>query len=564
MILLTVLLALTLGLEPASAEEAECRFNRFFVADLLGDDLGPPVIAGSINGKPTRFMLDTGGFWGLLSWADAAGLPKAPVPEGFSLLDATGASIRGMVKVKEPSVGGLKLPQMDFATGSVSTLGGNLLHSFDVEIDPIEQRVSFFLPKTCGGQNVYWPHQDVAVIRFAPNDDFRIALHVVIDGQKVEALLDTGSHFSAMDDRFARNNFGIEPGRQETEVATMVTAGGGAMLREYRHQFGTLDLGGITLAHPWLRIDAQGHSFFHPGAELPVILGMDVISQLHIYIAYKEHKIYATTLQQDIEAGRKPVGGGKPSDRVARWNAREWIATGWSDARAGRRADAGQAFDRAVALTPDHPDALLARAEFRLDGNDGAGADADIEHALAAASDSADVHATLGSLLLRTGKTEAAIREFSKAIALAPDETGLRIRRAHAYVANKQSDLALADADGLVQRWPTDAYALGTRCWVEAALGRYDPALIDCNAALAAAPKAPALLETRGFMNLKAGRFDAAIADYDAGLTVNPKSAAALYGRAQAKRAKGDAAGADADLAAARAVQPDIEKSFGT
>jgi tetratricopeptide (TPR) repeat protein len=419
---------------------------------------------------------------------------------------------------------------MQFVAARMSMIGGNVLSAFDFEIDPIERTASLFAHKSCGGPSVVWPHQDLAIIPFSSRDKPRILLDVVLDGQKVRAVIETGSTQSILAGPVARNRFDLVMGEDGTEASGNWRTITGRNIYEFRHQFESLDLGGVEIRHPWIRIATLRHRLGLEGDGPALILGMDILSHFHIYIAYKEHNLYLTTIQGDLAAGRKPPEGQSPSNRQARWNARNLVETAWNAEAAGQPTEAASALDQAVALTPDDPEALLARARFRLGRNDIAGATADQDHALAVAPQSPQSHEIRGLILANAGRTDDGIAELSRSVELTPGNSGPLMVRAQIYLSTGQFDLALA----------------------------------DCTAALADSPGSSKILETRGLVNLKAARPDAAITDYDAALEGNPKSARALYGRSLAKRAKGDTSGADADLAAARAIRPDIERAFGS
>jgi tetratricopeptide (TPR) repeat protein len=87
-------------------------------------------------------------------------------------------------------------------------------------------------------------------------------------------------------------------------------------------------------------------------------------------------------------------------------------------------------------------------------------------------------------------------------------------------------------------------------------------ALADCNASLRLVPDDANALDRRGFAYLKFGQLDAAITDYDSVLKLHPKTASSLYGRGVAKLKKGDSSGGNSDIAAAKAIQANIDKEF--
>jgi tetratricopeptide (TPR) repeat protein len=75
-------------------------------------------------------------------------------------------------------------------------------------------------------------------------------------------------------------------------------------------------------------------------------------------------------------------------------------------------------------------------------------------------------------------------------------------------------------------------------------------------------PNTAETLDSRAFAYLKLHRLDNAIVDFKAALEINPKLASSLYGRGLAKLKKGDRVGAHADMAAAKAIQADIDEEL--
>jgi tetratricopeptide (TPR) repeat protein len=202
------------------------------------------------------------------------------------------------------------------------------------------------------------------------------------------------------------------------------------------------------------------------------------------------------------------------------------------------------------------------------------------------------------SALLEKNEIDSAIADFTYAIGIDPNDTDYLHARAAAYEARNDFTHALADYDRAVQINPKSVNALhsrgasfqrkgdfarasadygevtrlqpdnpdawAARCWVRAAGGReLQQALSDCNQALKLKDDAPDVLDTRGFVHLRLGKYDDAIKDYDAALKLDPKIAGALYGRGVAKMKKGDRAGAGTDVAAAKAIQSNIDSEFG-
>jgi Tfp pilus assembly protein PilF len=103
----------------------------------------------------------------------------------------------------------------------------------------------------------------------------------------------------------------------------------------------------------------------------------------------------------------------------------------------------------------------------------------------------------------------------------------------------------------------TDAYVSRAVAYVQKS--NTAAALADLNTAIGGKPDLQRAYWHRGTIYLNAGDNGKAIADLMA-IQLDPKDAKALYARGLAKRKNGDATGSDADMAAAKALDPDVEK----
>ena len=87
-------------------------------------------------------------------------------------------------------------------------------------------------------------------------------------------------------------------------------------------------------------------------------------------------------------------------------------------------------------------------------------------------------------------------------------------------------------------------------------------ALADCDTALKTMPTNLDVRVTRGFIYLKLGDPAIAIVEYNAALDVDPNRSLALYGRGVARVRMGQTKDGEADQAAARALNPSVERQF--
>jgi tetratricopeptide (TPR) repeat protein len=102
-------------------------------------------------------------------------------------------------------------------------------------------------------------------------------------------------------------------------------------------------------------------------------------------------------------------------------------------------------------------------------------------------------HLILGDLASDRKDFEGAVRQYSKVVALSPDEDFPYAKRAHAQYSLKNFKAALADFDFALAIKPEDASHHYNRSCMLALLGRNDDALVSLRAAIALDPRLTAL-----------------------------------------------------------------------
>jgi len=579
----------------AGARAGDCTHEPLVRLPLIPNDDGTPVVSLRLDGTRRDVLLDTGGFWSLIDPGIAQGYPRHR-SRVIGQLGLQGIPLTRAVTVPSIEIGPEKIRDVDFFEEpsqyipTAATLGANWLSRWDVEIDPAARQAAFFPPSHCRDEIANWPHSDFAVLPVTVDQGERlVSIPLELDGRRVRALIDTGSPETFLSARVARDVFAIEGASSALEADNDRS---GKPREVYRHRFHTLRMGDIVFNDPWLVIAPMA------GNNPDVILGMHDLASLHLYFAYGEHKLYASTIRGDAAARQddaRPASAGRGP--IALTNARDYLLSA-EDALKHRDYDGAKAaLDNAVRADPGGTEAYLERAElFSLEGRrELAFADVsralavepknalsfvvrselyliadDPEHALADASaaialdpKSEAAYAARAGAYAAKGEWERAMQDATAAIRIAPRSVAGYLSRSRVYELAGDYTHALADADEAVRLQPKSATALNARCWNGAILARLDMALDDCNAAVALRPYSAEILDSRAFVNFMAGKYDLAQADYDAALAINPRLASSLYGRGLARQKKGDVAGGGIDIAAARAIDPRIVETFG-
>ncbi|MGZ5926693.1 MAG: M56 family metallopeptidase [Rhizomicrobium sp.] len=306
--------------------------------DVPGSDLKTVPVA--INGRPKQFLLDIGTHPTEVSQAavrDLA-LPAADSAidsmfangryfQSVALLDVKGSrsaeNYRPRVRIASFTIGDATGHNLAFAVAKDPEMGkskpydglmtGDFSRQYDVELDFVQNKLAYLTPTGCTDpdQVAYWPHAAAAVIPMT-NADGKIQIEVSIQGQAIPAVIDTSSPRTVMRRDVAELLLGLKP--DTPDMAPDGDARDGAGLQVYRHTFPQISFpGGVTAYNvpaliransmqPTLGrtpiLGSRAQFAADPRQRIPSLtLGMDVLHQLHLTIAYGQQKLYVTSAE---------------------------------------------------------------------------------------------------------------------------------------------------------------------------------------------------------------------------------------------------------------------------
>jgi predicted aspartyl protease len=293
---------------PVSAAE-DCTLKMFTVVDTVSTASGGMLVPITLSGAQKKLLLDTGGFFSEISpqVADELMLERRHV--GLMQYDAAGNAVDQAVTASDFSIGKLKAKSMPLMVGA-SGLGGDgvlapdILKAYDVELDFPHNKLSLISPDHCKGQVVYWPHAAVAAVPMRVTPAGHIVFPAELDGHNVRALLDTSATRNALSIRAAQEIFGLN-----TSASS--------------HRFKTLSIEGIAVNNPEIALlpDLTRNSSIKKGDtsgrlisgdarsdEPDILIGMSMLKQLHVYIAYNEQMLYITAGDAALPGGHASLG----------------------------------------------------------------------------------------------------------------------------------------------------------------------------------------------------------------------------------------------------------------
>jgi hypothetical protein len=154
----------------------------------------------------------------------------------------------------------------------------------------------------------------------------------------VIATLDTGAYNSTLNIPIAEAAFGLKLGSEDTPQIGNLAGKSSAVT--YRHVFHSLAFDGVVVRNLQVQIipdllhqvlvDAAlpptGTRIFDPRkmeADAGMLIGMDILRHFHIYIAYKEQKLYITpAVETPLDA---PTAEVPPPATPANFHIRAWF-----------------------------------------------------------------------------------------------------------------------------------------------------------------------------------------------------------------------------------------------
>lgn len=180
---------------------------------------------------------------------------------------------------------------------------------YDMDFDFGGKTLSFLAPTACADPNqiVRWPHAALAVIPMTVSNG-KMTIPVTIGGHEIDAVIDTGSDRTVMRRGIAEHVFGLQADTPDMTRYADVRDGVGE--RVYQHTFPQMTFEGVVASNVPALIEANSmvhqirgtpvtgsrlQSAENSGPPIPdLMLGMDVLHQLHIYAAFGQNKLYVT------------------------------------------------------------------------------------------------------------------------------------------------------------------------------------------------------------------------------------------------------------------------------
>jgi predicted aspartyl protease len=276
----------------------ECVLTRVASLPMAEDHEGAPTVQVVIGGRTLTMLVNTGDALSILTEPAARSLGLTP--QSFNFRGSNnygGQTIDRYVVAHDMQIGALKSDSADFAfmpAGRMSenldgAISSDILRHYDVEFDFANSTLNLYSPDHCPGQFSHWTDGEYAAVVFQLDRLGRIVIPVQLNGREVSAILHTGYLRSVMPFDEARVKLGLDEGDPKLSLLSGDSNG----VRRYAYQFKTMTFQGIIVNNANVElVDYRDPVLFYWDRDL--ILGLGVLRSLHLYIAYREHVMYAT------------------------------------------------------------------------------------------------------------------------------------------------------------------------------------------------------------------------------------------------------------------------------
>lgn len=234
------------------------------------------------------------------------------------IYDSRGNVFHSMAEAAHFTLGTMQTDHLQFVVtdhpqpGSGGILSAGFFRKYDIDLNFTAGRFNMFAPSHCEGQVVYWRAPGVARLPFRFKDG-RIIVRVTVDGREMDAAIDTASPRSELQFDDVDSFFYIG-----SKSPGVVREGDGNL----GHDFGVLSFDGVAITHPHLVLTHSGgmsganastqtgtllRNVGNTSMQPELTIGTDLLSMLHVYIAFNERVVYVTQGRELPEGDTKAM-----------------------------------------------------------------------------------------------------------------------------------------------------------------------------------------------------------------------------------------------------------------
>ncbi len=368
-----------------------------------------PTIGGSINGKPTKVLIDLSAYETSIDTAalDAFGISYREAHHNVPGIGGPQAAHEAFIEELKagPAKGSGWFRAYHFGEAEIGfRFGADSLLRLDLEISMAQKYIKFWRPVDCADNHLaHWDVDAVSIPFNVEADDARPRFKVRINGHDAEAMLSPASSVSVIDSKLAKR-IGLVP--DALADAGKVKGTGSRLVNSWIAKIGMFEIGDEKIENAKIRM-------LDTGPTVQVILGADFIRAHRILISAKQHKVYLTHTGGDPFSQlsyvdetwfQAEVAGGNPDAQVRMGDVE-------GERPGAERDKARQMAWYQKAAVQGNRSGLIKLAEMKFDNGDFAGSAVDLKRAQARGN-TAELIADLYLASARSGRAAQALDEL--------------------------------------------------------------------------------------------------------------------------------------------------------
>jgi hypothetical protein len=315
----SILAIVTSASVPAIAQE--CKPLNVLIATDMRFERGVPVIPVTIGDASKKLVVNTASVFSDLSQPAIKDLNLNTLQARVRLVNNAGQRSDRYVILPALGIGNAKSEAVKFMVSPapgpmnpndpslVGVLGPDIMQNYDVDMDFGSQKLQLISHDHCDGKVVYWAASTIAIVPMRLAEDGKTVISVDVDGKKLDAVVNTGQVNTTMNLDVAEDRFKVDVNAPDMKQVGQV--GNNASAKIYRRQFQTLTFEGVTIQNPEINLVPDEVKALMRNKNQPrtgsltrgdavtsrladLTLGMSTLRKLHVYIAYREKKVYIT------------------------------------------------------------------------------------------------------------------------------------------------------------------------------------------------------------------------------------------------------------------------------
>ena len=258
---------------------------------------GRPLIDAEINGDPVRLIVDTGAETTLLTMPAAQRLGVADSGSPIRLVGVGGEGKGSATIARSLAVGELVLQDVpvvvdnDGAAGGTALervadgiLGLDVLSHFDVDLDMLDGRVTFYRARDCRTGHPDW-QLSYSTLDAEVSARLHLIVPVGLDGQTLSGTVDSGSDSTVLSERdLARFDLAASALRRDPVIRVRGIAPTTNPIRV--HRFAALTIGDLLFLHPDIPVSPL------PDFVGDMLIGSDVLREHRVWLSWSSGRVY--------------------------------------------------------------------------------------------------------------------------------------------------------------------------------------------------------------------------------------------------------------------------------